>query len=181
MPKITALTSLAALEDADLFYVVDDTTGTATSAAVTAVKLVEHNSGFGSIHIDDNGSTQTMSTSYQVITAFNADGAVLHCTAAHGTDRVTVTKAGTYQICYQVTSSCGSAQDLKFQIFKNAGALAGTMSRETIVASADMGSASCTAIVALAASDYIQLRCAATTGTPAITFVDAQLTVLRVR
>ena len=181
MTKITALASLAALDDADIFYVVDDTAGNPTSTSVTASKVAQHNTGFGSIHVDDNAVTQSMSTSYAVITAFGADGAVFNCTAAHGTDRVTVTNAGTYQICYQVTASAGSAQDLKFQIFKNGSALAGTNARETIVASADMGSASCNAIVALAAADYVQLDCAATSGTPAITIVNAQLTVLRVK
>jgi hypothetical protein len=181
MTKITALASLAAIDDADIFYIVDDTAGTPTSTSVTAAKVAQHNTGFGSIHVDDNASTQSMSTSYADITAFNADGTTFNCTASHGTDRVTVTNAGTYQICYQVTASAGGAQDLKFQIFKNGSALAGTMARETIVASADMGSASCNAIVVLAAADYVTLRCAATTGTPAITIVDAQLTVLRVK
>ena len=181
MTKLTSMATLAAIDDADIFMIVDDTTGTPTSKSVTALKVAQHNTGFGSIHVDDNASTQSMSTSYADITAFSADGAVLNCTAAHGSDRVTVTNAGTYQVCYQVTASAGSAQDLKFQIFKNGSALAGTMARETIVASADMGSASCHAIVELAASDYVTLRCAATSGTPAITIVNAQLTVLRVK
>ena len=181
MTKLTSLASLAAIDDADIFYIIDDTTGTPTSTSVTALKVAQHNTGFGSIHVDDNAVTQSMSTSYAVVTAFGADGAVFNCTAAHGTDRVTVTNAGTYQVCYQVTASAGSAQDLKFQIFKNGSALAGTNARETIVASADMGSASCNAIVELAAADYVQLACATTSGTPAITFVNAQLTVLRVK
>lgn len=181
MTKITALASLAAIDDADIFYIVDDTAGTPTSVSVTAEKVAQHNTGFGSIHVDDNAVTQATSTSYADITAFGVNGAVFNCTADHANDKVTVTKAGTYQVCYQVTSSAGSAQDLKFQVFKNGSALAGTMARETIVASADMGSATCTAIVELAAADYVTLRCAATTGTPTITFVNAQLTVLRVK
>jgi len=181
MTKISALASLAALDDADIFYVVDDTAGNPTSTSVTASKVAQHNTGFGSIHVDDNAVTQSMSTSYAVVTAFGANGAVFNCTADHSTDRVTVTNAGTYQVCYQVTASAGSAQDLKFQLLKDGSALAGTNARETIVASADMGSATCTAIVELAAADYIQLACAATSGTPAITIVNAQLTVLRVK
>ena len=181
MTKLTGLASLAAIDDADIFMIVDDTTGTPTSVSVTALKVAQHNTGFGSIHVDDNAVTQSMSTSYAVVTAFGTNGAVFNCTADHSTDRVTVTNAGTYQVCYQVTASAGSAQDLKFQLLKDGSALAGTNARETIVASADMGSASCNAIVELDAADYIQLACAATSGTPAITIVNAQLTVLRVK
>jgi len=181
MTKITALTSLASLEDADLFYVVDDTAGTPTSAAVTVQRVAEHTQAHASIFVDDNATTQASSTSFADITKFDTNGETFNATADHANDKLVATKAGTYEIKYQATVSAGSSVQVKYQLAKGGTAIPGSFSRETIAAASSMSSTSGVVHLTLAVNDEITLQMAAGSGTPALTFVNLQLAFSRIK
>ena len=75
-----------------------------TLTQTTAEVQVAIDGAYSSIYVDDNSTAQSIATgaSYVKIDAFDTDGNSSNCTSAAASDKITVTKSGTYH----ATVSC---------------------------------------------------------------------------
>jgi len=133
----------------------------ATNAANTAY-LIKH---FGDIYITAGAYNQTLTTqnTYYLVDAFGetggANGIYRGVTVDKDTSKLTVSRAGYYDLYYDVTAKTGAAGDaVEFIVYKNGVAITtGTNAYLKIQVNAYFNSVSSRLKVLLAANDYLQL------------------------
>lgn len=161
---------------------IDTTSGSGTFATWQVnlfgvpVQILTQASYYGEIYVESNsgGTPQTLSTSYTKVTQFVTNGdASAGVTVSNSTDNIQVAARGEYIISCNLAVS-GSVGEYILQLFDNGVAMPGTETRYNLVAS-EKKSIMLMTCRALLASDIIDVRVKAASGTPSFLVEEGRL------
>ena len=146
--------------------------------------------GYGGIHAYDANDEITITTAGIAnkvqITTFDTDDAAVGTTPAHGSDHITIDIAGTFLVTASVSiasAAAGGADEVGIAVFKNNGATLFEnlhAHRKLTGGFVDTGSVSISGIVALAATDTVEMWLWNEDSTDNIVVDDISLSVCRV-
>lgn len=143
------------------------------------VQVITTDSYYGEIYIDDNtaGTPEALSTAYAKIAQFDTNGDFSPgIVVDHTTDDIEVTVRGAYHIYFDASVSCDTAgAEIIFQLFKDGVAVDGAFSRIIFENNTDLMHVAIKTTRALSASEVIDVRAKAASGTPSILIEEGRL------
>lgn len=141
--------------------------------------LLVRNDTYANIYVSGGSTAQTSITSAVLMTGFATDGPSNDCTVAAASDKVTVSRAGDYEVLFSnsFTTSANNAV-VTFTVYVN-GSPSTLICQRKIGAGSDVGTTMCQGILAVGAAQDVEVYVASDAST-SMTPIEAQLTVRRV-
>ena len=176
--KTSDLSALTAPAQGDVLLISD--TSANTSHKVTTQNLVSQ--GYADITLVADTAAQTLSSTFQKLTIFDATTSSLNCTVAGDNDSITVTNAGIYMIMFSCNFSSDTAKTITIAL-----SVGGSEDIDDQVAqvvpttgAANIYNMSFCILKTLSASDVLTVEAKAQSGTPALTFNNINLVVKKI-
>ena len=176
--KTSDLSALTAPAQADVLLISD--TSATTSHKVTTQNLVAQ--AYADITLVAATATQTLSSTFAKLTAFDGTTASLNCTVAGDRDSITVTNAGVYMIMFSCNFSTDTAKTITMAL-----SVGGTEDVDDQVAQAvpttgvaNIYNMSFCILKTLSAADVLTIEAKAQSGTPELTFNNINLVVKKI-
>jgi len=119
--KITALTELTDVVDADMLAIVDDVAGTPITKKVSRANLIGEFFEFGQIYTDAGSGSQTLSSgSYATLSQFDSNGPSSSLvTPDAANNKITVTGTGFYYVTFSLSFSGTGSTTWEGHVFWN--------------------------------------------------------------
>jgi len=186
MPKLTTLTTLAAISDSDLLYIVTGSDGDYTSQVVQATKLLAHvgaHTAYGQISTEANstGITTTADTWIKITTFDSDDYSYNTVNDVSGTEsQVLLDAVGTYKVELSVSAKCTQMKKLRVRVFVGGVEQSHITASEQILSTNQIHGMSAVGIITTAAVDedvtaYVYVPNSDST----VTVTEAQLVITR--
>jgi hypothetical protein len=135
---------------------------------------------YGVLNVNDASTAETLvDATPRQVTAWTIDGLNHNTTPDNTSDDITINLAGDYSVCVSISFSGTSSKTFRLEIYKN-GSGTGFACKRKLGTGGDVGDVSFKGIIALAATDTIEVYQWSTDGGTALTISDAQLLVERI-
>ena len=175
------ITDLGALENparADVLEITD--ASASTSYKITTQELVGQ--AYADLTLTAATATQTLSSTYAKLTAFDGTTASFNCTVAGDNDSITVADAGIYMIMFSCNFSSDTAKTIAFALSVGGTEDEDDQSMQAVptTGAANIYNVNFCVLKSLSASNVLTVEVKANSGTPELTFNNINLVIKKI-